>query len=286
MSRNNRVAWIRVLAVAIPAAVLWRLLPAVPFDLPSYALWASILLLPVLLVALIRPVPLLWIATRRSAAILLFLTCTVGAAACFWPPTTQVTSGSWLLDQHLPEYDVRERHTIRIRARSEHVWAALRMTTMNDIPAVRTLSSLRALAFGQIPAGPSSAGRIALLDGMLQESSPFFLIEERSGEELVVGMAGRPWQNYSRKLAGGPAFAAWKELDAVRIAFNFRVEQEGDFSRLITETRVRGTDTAGTRHFGRYWRFVYPGSAIIRDRMLNAIAENARGFADPEYKSI
>jgi hypothetical protein len=46
-------------------------------------------------------------------------------------------------------------------------------------------------------------------------------------------------------------------------------------SVLSTETRVFATDPAGRRRFARYWRVIYPGSAIIRRMWLRAIARRA-----------
>jgi len=48
-------------------------------------------------------------------------------------------------------------------------------------------------------------------------------------------------------------------------------------SRLITQTRVATTDAAAERAFARYWRLIYPGSALFRVMWLRAIKARAEG---------
>ncbi len=45
---------------------------------------------------------------------------------------------------------------------------------------------------------------------------------------------------------------------------------------LVTaETRVYATDASARRRFARYWRVIYPGSALIRRRWLRAMKRRA-----------
>jgi len=61
---------------------------------------------------------------------------------------------------------------------------------------------------------------------------------------------------------------------------NFRVEPIGDGrTRVSTETRVSATDDRGRRAFRRYWRFIAPGSALIRFEMLRLIKRAAESTA-------
>ena len=46
--------------------------------------------------------------------------------------------------------------------------------------------------------------------------------------------------------------------------------------RISTETRVLGTDKDSQTIFARYWRVIYPGSAIIRRLWINAVIDKAR----------
>ena len=47
----------------------------------------------------------------------------------------------------------------------------------------------------------------------------------------------------------------------------------------MTETRVATSDERSERVFARYWRVIYPGSALIRRNWLRAI--KARAEAAP-----
>jgi hypothetical protein len=58
---------------------------------------------------------------------------------------------------------------------------------------------------------------------------------------------------------------------------NVRVaDAGGGLTRVTTETRCAGTDAAASRTFAKYWRAIYPGSAIIRRAWLDAIARLAQ----------
>ena len=56
----------------------------------------------------------------------------------------------------------------------------------------------------------------------------------------------------------------------------------GGWSEVSTQTRIVGTDDNGRRVFARYWRVIYPGSAIIRRMWLKAIAPRAPSGRPPE----
>ena len=57
---------------------------------------------------------------------------------------------------------------------------------------------------------------------------------------------------------------------------NFHVEDAGGGrSRLVTQTRIAASDARAERLFARYWRLIYPGSALIRWSWLRAIKARA-----------
>ena len=57
---------------------------------------------------------------------------------------------------------------------------------------------------------------------------------------------------------------------------NFHIEDAGGSACLVTtETRIVATDPAARRKFGRYWRVIYPGSALIRKMWLRAVRQRA-----------
>src|SRR5438132_13350361 len=59
-------------------------------------------------------------------------------------------------------------------------------------------------------------------------------------------------------------------------AMNFVVRPEGPNASIVsTETRVFANSPESRRRFARYWRVIYPGSAIIRRMWLRAFRKLA-----------
>jgi hypothetical protein len=70
---------------------------------------------------------------------------------------------------------------------------------------------------------------------------------------------------------------------------NFRLVPDGTGTRVSTETRVFSNGRETTRRFARYWRVIYPGSAVIRRMWLRAIengvaAESSRTSAPAPFR--
>ena len=101
-----------------------------------------------------------------------------------------------LLDDCLPEFDVRTRYVTRIAASPARVYASLWTANFDHWGVTRALYAVRTLP--SFPARPRQTWRRVrdelfrqrfTLDGMLSEG--FALLEERPGEELVLGTVGR-----------------------------------------------------------------------------------------------
>lgn len=64
--------------------------------------------------------------------------------------------------------------------------------------------------------------------------------------------------------------------DHVKVATIIKITEPGNSQYQVeTETRIVATDKPSRRTFGRYWRLVYPGSALIRIIWLRAIKRKA-----------
>jgi len=163
-----------------------------------------------------------------------------------------------LLDDALPRWHVRERHTIEVDALPERVFAAVREATFAEMPLARAFFRVRGLhaaaarpLFEQLPHG-------------------FVVLAEEPGRELVVGGIGQPWKPLGGRTP--PAdFARFDEPGFAKMAMNFRL----DGSTLWTETRVWLTDDASRWKFRPYWLAVRPGSGLIRRSWLRAIKRRA-----------
>lgn len=220
-----------------------------PFDTPSYAFWAGVILALAGLASLVRPVRLLLIRTRRVAAIAALAGVAVSIAA-LWCPFRVVHAGQrTLLDKVLPTYHFHEVHSARVPGPPDLALRAMNQVTLDDLKVYRLLMGARVLATGQIP-------RFSGTDRPLMAtlaSGPFPPVAEEPGREIVLGGP--------MPVRGG----------RVMIAFNVRVDDEGgNWTRITTETRIRGENDAAARNFARYWRAIYPGSAIIRQMWLDA----------------
>jgi hypothetical protein len=175
------------------------------------------------------------------------------------------------LDRLLPDYDVHEVHSIRVRAHPLGVYRALCEVTANEVWLFRALMTVRGLG------ARGSDGSRPLLE--TAQEGGFAILAEEPGRELVLGVMGRFWQLRQRSIRriGSPAeFVSFAEPGYARAAMNFLIEPlDGGACRLATETRVRATDARARRAFRAYWTLVHPGSAFIRRMWLRAIRRRA-----------
>ncbi len=107
------------------------------------------------------------------------------------------------------------------------------------------------------------------------------MLSDEPGREIVLGtLVVRP-PGARLAVPGDPAatarrFAQLSEPGYAKAAMNFRIEPRPDgFCRLTTETRIFATDPASARRFATYWRFILPGSSLLRVTWLGAIAARA-----------
>ena len=180
-----------------------------------------------------------------------------------------------LIDEWMPSFDESEFHSREVAASPPVVEAAVRALEPRDLRLTGLLMGIRTLpATLRGRRRPARSG--PLLDGVL--SMGFVLLGERPGEQLLLGVAGRPWRPRGDgldSLAGPDAFRADSRPGSIRAVWDFVLAPTAHGTFLSTETRIAGTDPAGTHTFRRYWRLVMPGSALIRRDMLRAVAARA-----------
>lgn len=171
-----------------------------------------------------------------------------------------------LLDAAMPSWHVCERHHRRIAASPEAAWQAIIDLDFGRSPLIRFLFAAR--------------GMWAALRGRRQgyrwpdfEEAGFVKLGERPGHELVYGIIGTFWRPTGgiRRDWTADEFAAFAEPGNAKAAWSFEVAADGSGVRVITETRVQGTDAESERAFRRYWRVVGPFSGLIRKEALRLI---------------
>ena len=176
-----------------------------------------------------------------------------------------------MLGDFLPRYDVHEVHSVSTSAAPAAVMQAIHQLTPAEVPVLVGLMAIRSVPALLRRRLVSLRG--PLLDGFRRGG---FVTLRETPDELVLGGVGRFWQP-----AGGlrrieaAEFRDFDEPGFAKAAFNFQIERAGGRTLLRTETRVATTDAHARRSFGRYWRFVHPGSAVIRIAWLRAIRRRA-----------
>jgi len=139
------------------------------------------------------------------------------------------------------------------------------------VPVLVALMTIRSVP--AVLRGRRLSVRGRLLDGFRRGG---FVDLDESPDELVFGGIGRFWQPTGGLRRIDPAdFRDFAEPGFAKAAFNFQVELVDGRTVVRTETRIATTDEQARRRFGRYWRLIYPGSALIRMAWLRAIRRRA-----------
>lgn len=174
------------------------------------------------------------------------------------------------IDRWIPRGARRlEHHAIDVPVEPGTALAALSDVPLRDVPVVGALFALRG-----IPFQPETTLR------QYFGTSPFLVLEEESGRELVFGVMGPFWEIRRGHLP--PCIprtpAEFREaLAEGRMAAigNFRVEPTAKGSRVWTETWVSTPVLRQVIPFAVYWLLIGPFSAWIRRLLLRAGRDRA-----------
>lgn len=211
----------------------------------------SVLLYGGLFAAIGGAFAMLWRRTRPHAAAIVIAGVALVLVALVWPAGEErVSAVASKLDARMPRWQFVERHEIRIAATPERIYSAIRDVTAREIRFFQILTSLRCM--GRCREKESILHAPAarpILDVAL--GSGFRLLADDAPHELVIGARVAP-----RTLA----------------LMNFHIDRDG---LVTTETRVFADTDAARRRFAIYWRFIRPGSGIIRRSWLEAIKRRA-----------
>jgi hypothetical protein len=227
--------------------------------------------------ALIRPLRSIGLRRRLVAGTLTSIGAILVTAAMLWPaPVIRATGPHQRLDDFMSSYSFYERHETRVKATPDQVARAVRTVRFSDMPVAGLLMRIRGMASGRFNAPPPSPAPI--LEVLSRPGTGFLTLDGAAAGEYVGGMVGRPWASGRPPRVTTPSeFLSFTQPGMIKVAFNMRWVDEGNgYVRLTTETRCAGTDSESERIFARYWRVIYPGSAIIRRVWLDAIARLAQ----------
>ena len=223
-------------------------------------------------VSLLKPLRWVGISTRRRGAGLFAAGVALFVVGTNLPTSeTRIDAPRTQLDRFAPTYQFNEVHTLQVNASPEQVFQAIKEVHASEIRLFRTLTWIRRLG-GDIPEGVLNPGDEEPLLAIVTRTG-FLLLAEEPGREIVIGTAVVVPPGWHPK--GEPTPEDYRTLNAPGFALgtmNFLVEGDAaGQTRVTTETRVYATDAATRRRFARYWRVIYPGSALIRRMWLRAV---------------
>jgi hypothetical protein len=178
-----------------------------------------------------------------------------------------------LLDRFMPEYEVAERHHVRVAAPPEVTLSAAAEADLQRSALVRAIFRARELVLGAKP------DAVARPKGLLAQtrSLGWGVLAEKPGREIVVGAVTRPWMADVVFRAIPPdQFRAFHEPGYVKIAWTLRADPAGPGESIFrTETRVATTDPAARKRFRWYWARFSPGIVLIRRVMVGLLKKDA-----------
>jgi hypothetical protein len=191
-----------------------------------------------------------------------------------------------LLDEVLPEFDVRASYSTSVVASPKRGYATVWTADFDHWGLMRALFLLRGLP-GLLAAPRETWRRVrrrggrrrVRLDDVL--ASGFTLLGEQPGEEVVLGTVGRFWLARGELTTVSPeTFRVVSVPGTAKAAWNFAVHAGTDGRTILTtETRVLCADHATRRRFRAYWAVIGPFSGLIRREMLAAIRDTAEAAA-------
>jgi hypothetical protein len=270
------LAWTLLTAMAVANVLLFNYWAS--FQPLSTLAYAGIVLALGGLVNLALPFRFLGIRKRSAGALIFAGGVGLTVAALLWPaPVIRVAQHRTRLDDVMPEYQSRERHSERIHAKPEQVMEALRQSTVGDLKSLATLLKIRAAVL-RMPFHDIAHLRDKRMLDTFSEAQYI-----SGGNEREIVMLG-VWNVKAQRrpnVRTFQEFTDYRERGGVKMGFNFSVEDAGGgWSTIKAETRVLALDDATRRGLGRYWRLIVPGSGLLRIQWLDGVKKRAESMPD------
>jgi len=177
------------------------------------------------------------------------------------------------LDRVAPQFEFRERHSLRIRATPEGIRAAIKAVTADEFFLLHTLMWIRQLG-RPLPPSISGVPRETPLHEIATRTH-FAVLADELRELVTATVVVRP--KNTRRPRSADELLRVRNVPGYAIAtMNWRIEPRGDGTCLVTtETRVHATDAATRWRFAAYWMLIRAGSGFIRRMWLRAIRKRA-----------
>jgi hypothetical protein len=229
------------------------------------------------LILVIKPIQRLHVMSRpQGLAIVGFGVLVAGLGMSAPTSESRVSKTETRLDEFMPAWQFHERHTIKVAASPERAFDAVRRVRANEISLFKTLTWIRR-GGRNLPEGILNAGDTAALLDVATRNGFIYLASE-APREVVVGtvVVAPPGTRSKRGTLTPQTFKTPLPPGFALAAMNFVVTPDGPNASIVsTETRVFANSPESRRRFARYWRVIYPGSAIIRRMWLRAVRRRA-----------
>ena len=177
-----------------------------------------------------------------------------------------------LLDRFMSNYEIAERHHVRVDATARTTFASASEIDLQDSRIIRAIFRGREWIMGSQPAtNPEPRAFVAQMLAI-----GWGVLAEIPDREIVMGAVTQPWQaDVVFRPLPPEEFAAFCEPDYVKIVWTLRADPAGATSIFRTETRVSTTRPSARQKFRRYWSFASPGIVLIRRMMLRLVKAEA-----------
>jgi len=180
-----------------------------------------------------------------------------------------------LLDRFMPEFDVREHHSIKVAAPPSHALLAALELNLEKSRIVRAIFKGRELILGGEP--PPKLNRPRGLVSM-SLSIGWSILAETPDREIVLGAVTQPWiANPVFRTIPGDQFLPFDEPKYVKIIWTLKATPVNSSESLLSmETRALATDSFSRKRFRVYWAFLSPGIKLIRWVLLRGARQNLK----------
>ena len=208
-----------------------------------------------------------WLATGAGIAAGAYATHAAVAWLRYGRPRQAMTAAEQdpLLDRYMPEFEVVERHHVRVEAPAALTLRVAGEMDMQGTAVVRAIIRSREWLLGADKA-PRAGTR--LMDEL--RALGWGVLAERPDRETVLGAVTQPWEpNVVFRAVPPDDFAAFDAPGFAKIVVSLRADPVDDRTSIFrTETRVATTDPAARARFRRYWALLSPGIILIRWAVL------------------
>ena len=246
----------------------------------SVIVYTGLIIIATGIILVVKPMERLHVTSRsQGLAVLGIGVLLTGIGVSIPTSESRVEKAETRLDEFMPAWQFNERHTIRIAASPERVFEAIQRVRANEISFFTTLTWIRR-GGRKAPESILNAGDSTPLLDVATRNGFIYLANDVPREVVIGTVVTAPRakrgaltpETFRQSLPPGIALAA----------MNFLVTPDGPNASIVsTETRVFANSPESRRRFARYWRVIYPGSALIRRMWLRAINRRATSPATP-----